>query len=790
MLSHGTLLQNRYRIARRIGQGGMGAVYEATHEELGYRVALKETYHTDDPSIRRAFKREAKMLAGLQHPGLPRVIDYFADGDGLFLVMEYISGEDLYKLLSARQQPFPVEKVLHWAEQLIEVLEYLHGQDPPVIHRDIKPNNIKLNERGSVILLDFGLSKGAASEMTSIVASRSVLGFTLTYAPLEQILKADQNLVQHLTVLDAEKVDRVLHTPTDACCDIYSLGATLYHLLTNKQPVQSPTRALAIWSGRKDPLLRANEVNPEVPPEIADLLQKAMALDSEDRITSVAKMREVIAESLRPNLRPTDVTPPPVPVGPTEEPAASAIKSEVPPSDLEEHTVLRPRPALSSLLSKLKWEQNRLYYLLTLIVLILVIAVGTVLMLRRGAGTPDDPNSGVAARQPAATVPPRAVDFEDDKLIPFRKGNWWGFSVPDGTIVIEPKYDGVARFSEGMAMVWFEDKTANANVNRGGKSSGNNSSGKPDRKIGFIDKNGKEVIPVEYDNATPFRDGWTLVTRYGGPRCLDKNGHEGRDPRQCPTPTPTPSKSTSSSSSSSSSSQYTYEYNDNYDRCGFVDSEGRALTARIYESCNSFSEGLAAVKQNGKWGFIATNGKPKIALKFESVDSFSGGLARAKYEGKWGYIGTDGSFKILNIYEDLGPFSEGLAYARKPDEKYGYINNDGVRKIPHDYDAAESFKNSIARVKKGGGYGYIDKENKQLISFSYEYVEYPVEGGWAKIKRDNRYGFISIANKEEKEVIKPRYESIGPFNGDLAWVKRDGFEFYIGRDGTEYFQPE
>src|SRR5256885_4814185 len=142
MLSPGILLQNRYRVIRRIGQGGMGAVYEAEHEELSHTVALKETFHTEDESLRRAFKREARMLASLRHPALPRVTDYFTEGDGLFLVMEFITGDDLMERLSQRREPFPVSEVLRWADELLDVLKYLHSFDPPIIHRDIKPNNI------------------------------------------------------------------------------------------------------------------------------------------------------------------------------------------------------------------------------------------------------------------------------------------------------------------------------------------------------------------------------------------------------------------------------------------------------------------------------------------------------------------------------------------------------------------------------------------------------------------------------------------------------------------------
>lgn len=296
MLSPNTLLQNRYRIIQRIGQGGMGTVYEARHEELGNSVAIKETFHTEDDGLRRAFKREARMLAGLQHSSLPRVIDYFAENDGLFLVMEYIAGDDLLKLLTIRQQPFSLMEVLRWADQLLDVLEYLHSQTPPVIHRDIKPNNIKCNKRGDAILLDFGLAKGTAIETSSIIASQSVFGFTRGYAPLEQILKADANWVQHLGVIDPQKVNRILQTSTDARSDLYALGATLLHLLTNKEPAQAPTRALALWSGKPDPLLLTNKLGSQVPLAVANVLQKIMALESERRPSSAIEVRRLLSE--------------------------------------------------------------------------------------------------------------------------------------------------------------------------------------------------------------------------------------------------------------------------------------------------------------------------------------------------------------------------------------------------------------------------------------------------------------------------------------------------------------
>src|SRR5436305_11217919 len=127
MLSSGTILQARYRIIRQLGQGGMGAVYEAVDERLDTTVALKETLFSDE-KLRKQFEREARLLARLHHPALPRVSDHFNEGDGQFLVMQYIAGQDLAEMLAQSTGPFPEEEILRWADQLCDALDYLHTQ--------------------------------------------------------------------------------------------------------------------------------------------------------------------------------------------------------------------------------------------------------------------------------------------------------------------------------------------------------------------------------------------------------------------------------------------------------------------------------------------------------------------------------------------------------------------------------------------------------------------------------------------------------------------------------------
>src|SRR5881398_2623237 len=260
MLTAGTVLQGRYRILRQLGQGGMGAVYEAIDERLDTIVALKETFFVEE-KLRKQFEREARLLARLHHQALPRVSDHFNEGEGQFLVMQYIAGEDLAAMLAQSNGPFPEEEVLRWADQLCDALDYLHTQDPQIIHRDIKPQNLKLTARGQVVLLDFGLAKGSAGQMSVVTTSASIYDYTPNYAPLEQV----QGL------------------GTDARSDLYSLSATLYHLLTNVKPPDALSRAAAIVNGQPDPLAPANQVGGQVSAAVAAALKKGMSQKRDDQ---------------------------------------------------------------------------------------------------------------------------------------------------------------------------------------------------------------------------------------------------------------------------------------------------------------------------------------------------------------------------------------------------------------------------------------------------------------------------------------------------------------------------
>jgi serine/threonine protein kinase len=272
----------------------MGTVYEAKALRLNATVALKET-HFEDERLRKQFEREAQLLANLRHPALPRVIDHFDEPDGLYLVMDFVEGDDLWEMLKKGGEPFPAADVLKWAGQLLDALQYLHTQTPPVIHRDIKPQNLKLAEDGRLILLDFGLAKGMSDAAQSLVSSRTVMGFSLPYAPLEQILQIDESSREQLSVLNQQEVERVRHSGTNQRSDLYSVGATLLHLLTGRVPVTSPTRAIAVWSDRADPLEAA--LVQGVPESLRAFIRRSMTLDPEQRFGSAAEMRDALRDA-------------------------------------------------------------------------------------------------------------------------------------------------------------------------------------------------------------------------------------------------------------------------------------------------------------------------------------------------------------------------------------------------------------------------------------------------------------------------------------------------------------
>lgn len=293
-LKAGDVLRERYKIKRIIGHGGMGSIYLADDLRLDGRLcALKEVEH--DRSLpeemlqqaREQFLREATVLARLDHQNLPKVSDFFSMGERDYLVMDFVPGDDLRKLMieSRQNDTFISERVvLGWASQIADALSYLHSQNPPILHRDIKPSNLKLTPTGLVKLVDFGLVKILASDEVTVTILQG--RGTALYTPLEQYGGDSGH--------------------TDVRSDIYAFGATLFHLLTNTRPIEARERFLS-----PDSLISPRQLNPDISLRTERAILWAMSLHPEDRPQNVDAFRQTLLGKWNPATKPRAPLPSP-----------------------------------------------------------------------------------------------------------------------------------------------------------------------------------------------------------------------------------------------------------------------------------------------------------------------------------------------------------------------------------------------------------------------------------------------------------------------------------------------
>lgn len=257
------VVDSRYRIVKLLGQGGFGAVYRAWDMRLERPCALKENL-ASSPDAEKQFSKEATILANLNHPNLPRVIDHFTvPGQGQYLVMDFVEGEDLQQMLD-RHGPLPEDKVLPWIAQICDALAYLHGQSQSIIHRDVKPANIKITPDGQPMLVDFGIAKLYDPTLRTALGARAV---TPGYSPPEQYG----------------------HGRTDTRSDIYSLGATLYALLTGEEPADSVERLIGAAA-----LTPPKHLNPLISEPVAQVVMKALAAEPTQRFQSANEFKRAL----------------------------------------------------------------------------------------------------------------------------------------------------------------------------------------------------------------------------------------------------------------------------------------------------------------------------------------------------------------------------------------------------------------------------------------------------------------------------------------------------------------
>lgn len=274
-LDEGTVLNGRYEIVRKIGGGGMGAVYLATDRNLGGILrAVKEMIQsyieeTQQEKAISDFKRESMLLTSLDHPSIPTIYDYFYDEkEGRFyLVMKYISGGDLAsRLRAAPEGKIDEESVVGWAIEVADVLSYLHNRQPPIVYRDLKPANIMIDgNSGRTMLIDFGIARWVNKEEKGVTA----VG-TMGYAPPE-----------------------LFSGNVEPSSDIYSLGSTMFHLLTGADPQSNP---LLIFDFQKHP--RPRQINPQLSDQIEKIILRMVEYNADKRYRTAAELKEELSKHL------------------------------------------------------------------------------------------------------------------------------------------------------------------------------------------------------------------------------------------------------------------------------------------------------------------------------------------------------------------------------------------------------------------------------------------------------------------------------------------------------------
>lgn len=320
-LTAGQVLKERYRIVELLGEGGFGAVYRAWDIILKGPCAVKESFDTS-PAAQSQFSREASMLFNLRHPNLPRVFDSFSiPGQGQYLVMDYIEGEDLDHWMERAGGALNEAQVLPWIIQICDALTFMHAQAPPVIHRDIKPANIRITPQGQAILVDFGIAKLHDPHMKTTAGARAV---TPGFSPPEQYGQG----------------------ATDAQSDVYALGATLYALLTGQMPPDS----VDLLAGNATPPAPVRVQNPAISPTLSAVIEHAMQLNKAQRFRSATEFKAalqsvLLAMPLTKNFEQTAAIAPTPSAVPTNHPSPNQAADSQP---------LQP-PAAPALKGKLPW---------------------------------------------------------------------------------------------------------------------------------------------------------------------------------------------------------------------------------------------------------------------------------------------------------------------------------------------------------------------------------------------------------------------------------------------------
>ena len=272
MAEIGQVLGNRYRLIELLGSGGMATIYRANDTGLGRDVALKllRTEYLRDPDFSSRFRQEAQSAASLSHPNVVTVYDYGEDPSGPYIVMELIDGEDLATILR-RSGALPPRQVARIGSAVARALAAAHARG--LVHRDVKPGNVLIGRDGQVKVVDFGIARAIAEAQVTLPGT--TLGSVHYFSP-----------------------EQARGEPATSASDIYSLGIVLYEMLTGSRPWEGDSAASVALARLSGPVPDPMAVRPSVPPDLASITRRALALDPRDRWASAGVMADALDQTL------------------------------------------------------------------------------------------------------------------------------------------------------------------------------------------------------------------------------------------------------------------------------------------------------------------------------------------------------------------------------------------------------------------------------------------------------------------------------------------------------------